>query len=178
MRCTQCDSQLPEGAEFCVECGAPVRAVTGRTTALDPARTAAPPADAQPYAPPPQQELPVPYAPPASQGQPAAPGRRERRRRSLFDGSWRPLARGLNARSGAIFLIGLGLLFFTDSFWPGILALVGVAGAMDELSNGDVRAAATVLIFMGGMAVLFFTGTFWPGILVLIGLVALLDRVG
>lgn len=160
MRCKQCDSPLPEGAEFCVECGAPVRAATGRTVALDPGRPAAP-------------------APPAPADLPAAPGRSGGRRRgSLFDGSWRPMAHGLSARSGAIFLIGLGVLFFTNTFWPGILALLGVTGAIDELGNGNPRAAAMVLVFMGGMAVLFFTGWFWPGILILLGLVALFDRVG
>jgi hypothetical protein len=168
MRCSQCDSPLPEGAEFCVECGAPVRAATGRTVALDPGRPAAP-------APP--ADLPAPPAPVSLPGAPVRGGGR-RRRGSLFDGSWRPMAHGLGARSGAIFLIGLGVLFFTNTFWPGILALLGITGAIDELGNGNPRAAAIVLTFMGGLAVLFLTGSFWPGILVLLGLVTLLDRVG
>lgn len=160
MRCKSCDSPLPEGAAFCVECGAPARAATGRTVALEAERPAepAPPAD-----------LPAPPRPPAPAG---------RRRRSLFDGSWRPMTRGFSAKSSGVFMIGLGLLFFTGTLWPGILALFGLTGAMDELDHGNVRGAAAVLLFMGGLAVLFATGLFWPGILVLIGLVALLDKVG
>lgn len=158
MRCSSCDTPIPEGAAYCVECGATV-AATGRTVALDTPR--------DPMGAPP--ELPVPTPAPA-----LPPARR--RRRSLFDGSWRPFARGLSARSGAIFLIGLGLLFFTGAFWPWILLLVGVIGALDELPGG-LRQAATTLLFFGGLAVLFATGTLWPGILILLGLVALLDRV-
>lgn len=87
------------------------------------------------------------------------------------------MARGLTARSGAIFLIGLGILFFTGSFWPWILALVGVTGALEEFAGGAVREGATVLVMLVGLAVLFATGLFWPGILILVGLVALIDRV-
>lgn len=159
MRCSSCDSPLPEGAAYCVECGAAV-AATGRTVALDQAQG--------PRTAPPVPDLPVP-AP--------APTPMRRRRHSLFDGSWRPMARGLTARSGAIFLIGLGILFFTGSFWPWILALVGVTGALEEFAGGAVREGATVLVMLVGLAVLFATGLFWPGILILVGLVALIDRV-
>lgn len=158
MRCTSCDSMIPEGADFCISCGAPV-AATGRTVTLEPQRG--------PVAVPQPSDLPAPPVRPASQRRP---------RRSLFDGSWRPMARGLQARSGAVLLIGLGLLFFTGTWWPWILALFGVTGAIEELAQGGVREAAATLVMLGGMAVLFATGLFWPGILVLVGLVALIDR--
>lgn len=163
-RCTRCDSPLPEGADFCVECGAPV-AATGRTVALDERRVTA-------HAPP--RELPVPAAPQPAQA-PAA--RRRRGRGGLCGGGWQPFAGGVKPASGAIFLIGLGLLFLTGSFWPGILALVGLTGAIDELAKGNARAAGSILVFMGGLAILFATGPIWPGILILIGLVALLERI-
>lgn len=154
MRCSSCDCPLPDGAAYCVECGAPV-AATGRNVALDDARA--------PVHVPPAPDLPVPAAAASSRG---------RRRRSSLGGTWRPTARALIARSGAIFLIGLGILFFTDSFWPWILALVGVTGALELFAGGAVREGAMSLIMLVGLAVLFATGLFWPGILILVGLVA------
>ena len=42
MRCASCDAELPEGALFCIECGAPAeRASTGATERL-PERTGGP----------------------------------------------------------------------------------------------------------------------------------------
>lgn len=158
MRCTSCDSQIPADAAFCINCGAPV-AATGRTITLD-ERAGAP-------APAPSADLPAP---------PPRAARVGRRRRSLFDGSWTPMAHGLRGRSGALLLIGLGVLFFTGTWWPWIIALLGLTGAVEELAEGGVREAAVTLLMFGGVAVLFATGTFWPGILVLLGLVALIDR--
>lgn len=86
------------------------------------------------------------------------------------------MAHGLRGRSGALLLIGLGVLFFTGTWWPWIIALLGLTGAVEELAEGGVREAAVTLLMFGGVAVLFATGTFWPGILVLLGLVALIDR--
>jgi hypothetical protein len=157
MRCTSCDTPIPEGAAFCISCGAPV-AATGRTVALG--------EQGGPRTVPVATELPATVA-----------GRHGRgRRRSLFDGSWRPMAKGLRGRSGALFMIGLGVLFFTNLWWPWILALIGLTGAVEELSLGGVREALVTMLFFGGLAVLFATGLFWPGILVLLGLVALVDR--
>lgn len=160
MRCRSCDSPLPDGAAYCVACGAPA-AATGRTVALDEARAPVP------VPVPPAPDLPVPAPTTAS----SSPGRRQRR---PFRGTWRPFARGLTARSSALFLIGLGLLFFTDTFWPWILALVGVTGALDEVAGGTWREGAAILVFFVGLAVLFATSLIWPGILILLGLVALL----
>jgi hypothetical protein len=75
-------------------------------------------------------------------------------------------------------MIGLGILFFTNTWWPWILALLGIVGAIEEIADGGLREAAVTLMVLGGMAVLFATGLFWPGILVLIGLAALIDRAG
>lgn len=80
MRCSSCDSPIPEGAAYCVECGAAV-AATDRTVALGEARAPTPA--------PPAPDLPAPTAPGKAHGR--------SRRRSLFDGSWRPMTRGLSA---------------------------------------------------------------------------------
>ncbi len=39
------------------------------------------------------------------------------------------------ALSSAIFLIGLAVLFATDSFWPGILVLIAVTGLVKTLGR-------------------------------------------
>lgn len=148
MRCTACDKEIPDDAAFCVECGAKV-ATTGRTITLD-----------QPYS---ETRMPddiVPAAPP-----PAA------------QRQFRPYTRVDGAKTGAIFLIGMAILFFTGTFWPGILALVGITGAINEFSKGRPRNAIQSLVMLVGMAILFATGLFWPGILVLVGIVTLLSRV-
>lgn len=86
------------------------------------------------------------------------------------------MARGLRQGSGALLLIGLGVLFFTGTWWPWILALLGAVGGVEELAQGKLREAAATVVMLGGLALLFATGLFWPGILVLVGLVALIDR--
>lgn len=157
MRCRSCASPILEGADYCVECGAAV-AATGGTVVLN--------RSGMPIGVSPSSELPV---------HESAPNLRKRRRRSLFDGSWMPLARSLNARSGALMLIGLGVLFFTGTFWPWIIALIGIAGALEEFATGTVREGAMTLTMLVGVAVLFATGLFWPGIFILAGLVALIE---
>src|SRR5690606_30365137 len=117
---------------------------------------------------------PVP-AVPAPPQLPSAPQRRAASS-GRFSQGWHPFASGLSGRSGAIFLIGLGVLFLTGNFWPWVFVLIGFTGAIDELAKGANRAAAQTLVFFIGLAVLFATGFFWPGILFFIGLLALLDR--
>lgn len=165
MRCPHCDNELPEGAAFCIECGRSTRAATDRTIQLTP-----PPA---PSAPPPPQ---LPARPERQAAAAAAHGQAG----AHSCGGWSPaspLARGIGARGGAIFLIGLGLLFLTGSFWPGILALLGVVGAAEELGRGRGRSALQSAIFFVGLAVIFASGLWWPGILIVLGLCALVDRV-
>lgn len=81
-------------------------------------------------------------------------------------------ARQLN---GGLWLIGIGILFLTGTFWPGILVLGGVSGYLEETARGRHQQAARTLFFMLGLAILFSTPWFWPGILILIGVTALLS---
>ena len=73
--------------------------------------------------------------------------------------------------SGAILLIGLGVLFLVDSipFWPWVLVVIGLAGLPESIAQKGLWAGLQGLVWMAGLAVLFATGKFWPGILILIG---------
>ena len=73
--------------------------------------------------------------------------------------------------SGAILLIGLGVLFLVDSipFWPWILVVIGLAGLPESVAQNGLWAGMQGVVWMAGLAVLFATGKFWPGILILIG---------
>jgi hypothetical protein len=73
--------------------------------------------------------------------------------------------------SGAILLIGLGVLFLVEGipFWPWILLVIGLAGLPESVAQKGLWAGLQGLVWMGGLAVLFATGQFWPGILILIG---------
>jgi hypothetical protein len=42
----------------------------------------------------------------------------------------------VNALSGGVFLIGLGVLFYTDYWWPGIVFLLGAEAAVQALARG------------------------------------------
>lgn len=80
-----------------------------------------------------------------------------------------------NGIIGAIWLIGLGILFMTKLFWPGILILVGLSAFMHESSRGRGNEALRTLVFFVGLTFLFWTGRFFPGILILLGVIALLS---
>jgi hypothetical protein len=85
------------------------------------------------------------------------------------------LAGRKNEVSGALWLIGLGILFLTGSFWPGILVLVGLTAYVQQSARGRSQESLRSLIFFVGLAVLFWTNLFWPGILILLGLIALIS---
>ncbi len=69
-----------------------------------------------------------------------------------------------------IFLIGLGVLFWTDNFWPWILVVAGLAGLPSSIARKGFWAGLQGLVWMIGLAILFALDALWPGILVLIGL--------
>ena len=51
--------------------------------------------------------------------------------------------------SGGIFLIGLGLLFFTSWWWPGIMLVIGASSAAELFFRGKpLEAAGTFLFFL------------------------------
>lgn len=74
--------------------------------------------------------------------------------------------------SGAIWLIGLGVLFLVEGipFWPWILVVIGLVGLPESVAQKGLWAGLQGVVWLAGLAVLFATGKFWPGILILIGL--------
>ena len=151
MTCPKCGRSNPEESRFCIYCATAltgteeVDEATGPTVRLDPA-------------------VPIPVlslapAAPAPPPPPTMPG----------------LAGRKNEVSGALWLIGLGILFLTGSFWPGILVLVGLTAYVQQLACGRSQESLRSLIFFVGLAVLFWTNLFWPGILILLGLIALIS---
>jgi len=53
-----------------------------------------------------------------------------------------------SAISGGIFLIGLGVLFMTDWFWPGILLVIGLSGGAEQIFRGQIaRGIGTIAFF-------------------------------
>ncbi|NJN19675.1 MAG: zinc-ribbon domain-containing protein [Oscillochloris sp.] len=153
MRCPHCDNTIPDDSVFCIECGRSVQAYTDRTRTLE--------AEQQRQQLPQAPQLPVPASAPSQ---------------ARYQRSHRFPRRNYRHLAGGAFLIGLGVLFLTGLFWPGILGLIGLVGALEELAKGKTRAAGMSLVFFGGMAFLFATDLFWPGILILLGILALIDR--
>ena len=71
---------------------------------------------------------------------------------------------------GGVFLIGLGVLFLFDWFWPGILALIGIVAFVNQWLKGNLTGGLTSLILFGGLALVFSVGIDW-GIIVPIALI-------
>ena len=57
---------------------------------------------------------------------------------------------GRSTVSGGVFLIGLGMLLLTGWWWPGIMLVIGAAGAFDLFLRGKVLSAlGTFALFAG-----------------------------
>jgi hypothetical protein len=140
-RCPNCDAEIPEGGQFCIECGAPAQpAATGATERLPEHQggprcahcgTHNPPianfcvrcgrALSTPTADPPRGPLspqpdpaPITYAPAVAPAQVQGSAQR-----TSDPARWGGI-------SGGVFLIGLALIAWMNWWWPGILVLVGV----------------------------------------------------
>jgi hypothetical protein len=90
-----------------------------------------------------------------------------------------------NHVTGAVFLIGLGIIALLNFWWPGIMFVTGIALLAGEFvetrtlnfSSGRVIGAA-VIIVIGLLGLIDFNinwGAIWPIILILLG-VGLLAR--
>jgi hypothetical protein len=84
----------------------------------------------------------------------------------------------MGALSGAVFLIGLAVLFYLDLFWPGILPLIWLTAAPAILAEEGWWKGLWILAQMGlyllGLPWLIAADLIWPGIFILFGLSALL----
>jgi hypothetical protein len=155
MNCPQCGRSNPEDARFCIYCAAQLvplepaasaQPVTGPTTRLEEPKYMQPTLNPAP-----------PFASSSSVG---TSGQGTNRGKEMNTALW---------------LIGLGALFLTGTFWPGILVLLGFSSYLQGVARGRQQKALRGLIFFTGLAVLFWTNLFWPGILILIGATLLLS---
>ncbi len=80
---------------------------------------------------------------------------------------------------GGTFLIGLGLLFLLNWFWPGILLLIGVTALVDQWFKGRPAKGLITLLLFGGLALVLSVGVglqiVFPIALITLGLVGLVD---
>ena len=58
-----------------------------------------------------------------------------------------------DAISGAIFLIGLGILIMTGWWWPGIMVVIGLSSGASLIFRDRVAAGISSLVFFCGFAV-------------------------
>lgn len=83
--------------------------------------------------------------------------------------------------SGGVFLVGLGMLFLTGWWWPGIMFVIGASMLARTMAEGEPLSSATGAFWTIGIGVVFglpgliggIAGTFWnifPLILVGLGL--------
>lgn len=163
MNCPNCARENPANAKFCIYCAT---SLAPEPTVAEPAPAIGPTVRLNPE-PAPAYSLPTTPAPASATPQPApaAPS---------SSGSW--ATRFNDGTTGAVFMIGLGFLFLTGSFFPGILVLLGITGYMSEIRRGRQQAAMQALVFFAGLALLFAVGNFFPGILFLLGALYFLGR--
>ncbi len=80
--------------------------------------------------------------------------------------------------SGGVFLIGLGVLFLLDWFWPGILILVGVSSFINQWAKGNLTGGLTSLAIFGGIVLFLEVGitgsVILPAFLIFVGLLSLI----
>lgn len=179
MNCPSCGTELPPDAQFCIECGVAIRqANTNPTVALprtlDPAlrcpacgsanptnalfcvRCGEPidPTQSTTLARPAPKTVAAPVRPPT----PAAPRRRSPSR------AW--------PYSGAIFLIGMGLIFLLKlPFLPALFVILGLITFISSAVSGNVLGGLSPLVWMFAMAVFFAVPRLGvPAIFVALGL--------
>jgi hypothetical protein len=196
-RCANCDAEIPEGGQFCIECGAPAQpAATGATERLPDHQggprcahcgTHNPPIasfcvrcgralGATPTAEPPRDPLPPVLEPaPIAQAPAAAAARVQRAgQRTSESARWGGI-------SGGLFLLGLALIAWRNWWWPGILVLVGVTALISGLAAGRDSSqrwgGVQGGLFLLGLALIAWLNWWWPGMLVLIGLMAIVTAV-
>ena len=157
MKCPRCKRTVPEDAQYCIYCAAQVAPATaprvqaapatGPTTRLDP--EVVPGYSMSATAPAPAPQLTMPHR------------RHGHRQRDSV---------------GAVWLIGLGLLFLTGSFFPGILLLIGFTSYLSHSARGRERKGIQSLVFFGGLTALFWFGFSFPLLLLWIGAMILINR--
>jgi hypothetical protein len=83
-----------------------------------------------------------------------------------------------NGITGGLLLIGLGILVYTNWWWPGIMIVLGISIAAGLASRGRFVSALVMLIIFLGIPVLTeIRGLPWnkaaPAVLIILGLLIL-----
>lgn len=79
-----------------------------------------------------------------------------------------------NKTSSAIFLIGLGLLFVTGWWFPGIFFVIGASSIAQAMDDGKRWYATQGGMFMVGLGTIFWLGLNPAAIVLVIGAMMLL----
>jgi hypothetical protein len=80
-----------------------------------------------------------------------------------------------NAVSTAVFLIGIGVLFYTHFWWPGVLFLLGVEAAIQGFVRGRGWYALNGAFWFFAIGLLFVFHVGLPELFVLLGVGVLLN---
>ena len=72
--------------------------------------------------------------------------------------------------SGAVFLIGLGLVWITGWWFPGMLFVMGASIMASAIVNNHPWTSATGALWMFGLGTIFWLNLPWGFIFLLIGL--------
>ncbi|HEV3164073.1 MAG TPA: hypothetical protein VGZ22_08580 [Isosphaeraceae bacterium] len=75
-----------------------------------------------------------------------------------------------NQISSAVFLIGLGVLFATGYWWPGIMFVIGVTSIAHGLAQGHGWYAFQGAVWTIGLGVWFALGTNIATLFIIIGI--------
>jgi hypothetical protein len=84
--------------------------------------------------------------------------------------------------SGGIFLIGLGVLAFTNWWWPGIMLVIGLSGGAELIFRGETLKGLGTILFFSAFPIIWEivqrTDISWaiigPFILIALGVITLL----
>lgn len=72
--------------------------------------------------------------------------------------------------SGAVFLVGFGLIFITGWWFPGMLFVIGAASMAGALANNAHWSTAHGALWMIGLGLIFWLNLPWGVIFVVLGL--------
>ncbi|MGB9739015.1 MAG: zinc ribbon domain-containing protein [Chloroflexus aggregans] len=172
MHCPHCNTELPDDARFCIECGTAVRIATGETVPLSsrgnttitcPHCHSINPRYAR-FCVHCGQSLsasgPVVSTPPSPQLHP-----------TYQVSNW----------NATLLLIGAALLIpiifrLPPMIWSNILMVIGIAQLIFHIRRGTIRSGMRNAIWLFGMGVLFLIPRLlFPGLIVLVGLTLLLE---
>ncbi|MBI9044668.1 MAG: hypothetical protein JEZ06_09295 [Anaerolineaceae bacterium] len=83
--------------------------------------------------------------------------------------------------SGGIFLIGIGVLMFTNWWWPGIMLVIGLSGGAEQIFRGKVSRGIGTIAFFSAFPIIWTLvqshnitwGIIGPFILIALGVITI-----